>query len=739
MPPLIHYVLAPLITAVTTFILGAFAYLKDKKRQLNRIFALYCFSIASWSFWQALLFKSQSLESKMPALFYAHLLHLSAFFIPTFFLHFIFIFLGEVKQKENFIKLLYIISISSVLFNPTRLIIRDMIPRCSFPYIVDPGILYFFYNLFFLLCVIYGLYKLFKSFRESSGYKRNQAKYLLLGSILGYVGASQNFSYVFGIRAYPLNPFGTYAVPVYVFIVAYTIIRYRLMDIETVIHRTLLWVLTLVLAILPMSLVVAVFMHWIINITLAAKLALISTILIFFVWYYNKLKLRIDHFFRRRKYDYQTILGKVAEKIAATIKIEELTQHLLTEVCEAMYLRNSFLYITSKDEKNYFLIGRWGYKEVDGIREHFRLVIYTEEEKAKLPEAQREIDCDTALCKWIIQHRDILEKEQIEIDPQYENIRQETLLWFKEQEAELVVPLVFEDRVTALLGLGKKENLQAYTLKDLQLLKKLGREAGVTVFNALHHEDLLEKERLEDELKLGREIQMALLPRENPRVSALTVQGLMQPAKEIGGDYYDFIPLPNKENLAIVIGDVSGKGVSAGLIMSLTKATIHTLSEEGFSPREILLRTNRFLNKHIGGQKFMTLLYLLWQPQSKSFVYSSAGHEHILLYRNQSQSLETIQSGGFMLGMIQDIDRFLEEKQISINPQDKILLYTDGVTEAEDSSGDRFGLERLKDIFIKHSSKPATELIQAIKDEVYAFIGIHPQYDDITLVVMEAT
>ena len=92
-----------------------------------------------------------------------------------------------------------------------------------------------------------------------------------------------------------------------------------------------------------------------------------------------------------------------------------------------------------------------------------------------------------------------------------------------------------------------------------------------------------------------------------------------------------------------------------------------------------------------------------------------------------------------MLGMIPEVGNFLEEKQIQLSPHDKVLLYTDGITEAENASRDRFGLERLKEIFIKHSPKPAPELIQAIKDEVYEFIGDHPQYDDITLVVMEAT
>jgi sigma-B regulation protein RsbU (phosphoserine phosphatase) len=131
------------------------------------------------------------------------------------------------------------------------------------------------------------------------------------------------------------------------------------------------------------------------------------------------------------------------------------------------------------------------------------------------------------------------------------------------------------------------------------------------------------------------------------------------------------------------------------------------------------------------------MLYFQWHAYSKTMVYSSAGHEHILIYRNRARILETIQSGGMMLGMIPDIRVFLEERQLQLESNDKILLYTDGVTEALNHNQDRFGLSRLKELFERHQAKSADELMKIIRDEVYAFIGDVPQYDDITLVVME--
>jgi len=457
-----------------------------------------------------------------------------------------------------------------------------------------------------------------------------------------------------------------------------------------------------------------------------------------FEYYRNIIQPKVDHLFRRRNYDYQTVLGKVAEKIATTISIEDLTQQFLTEVCEAMYLRNAILYVLAKDETKYSLLGRRGYKEINDLRQRTTLEIYDEEQRRQIAECQREISCSNLLARWFTAHQDILEKEQVEVDPQYESIKQEALACFKEHDIEVVVPLVVQGKVNALLGLGKKENLRAYTIKDIELLKKLGQEAGVTVFNALHYEQLVETERLEEEMDMGRKIQMALLPHEAPEIPRLNVQGLMQPAKEIGGDYYDFVTLPDKDKLAIVIGDVSGKGVAAGLLMSMVKATIQSLSQEGLAPKRLLMRINQMLYQNIRAQKFMTLLYFIWQADNRTFTYSSAGHEHILIYCNNTQAIESIQSGGFMLGMLPDIETYLEEKEIKLEPADKILLYTDGVTEAQNDKGDRFGLSRLMEAFRQHNQKPVQELMQAIKDEVYSFMGSQPQYDDITLVVLEA-
>ena len=719
------------INGLWTLSIGLFLFAKRREK----IFSIVYFCGATWILGYGI--RSSSATSDV-ALFWAKLAYSGVVLISTTVYHFT-VAAYNLKDKRRYLILAYFISslFLVLLYSGKYLITEVRLTPWGYQQIVNfyvhPFFLFFFSATY---CAgVYNFYILYKENKKKSLILELQRlKFLIIG---------------FGIAGFgALDYLADYGIPMYqcfhilvgvgIGFFTYGIIRYKGLEIDTVIHRTVLWLLTLILSVFPAVAVGLILKKVIFQSNIAVNFIVLTLYLLSFVWYYTRLRPRIDHFFRRRKYEYQTILGKVAEKIATTINIEELASHLLTEVCEAMYLRNSLIYVLAKDEKSYYLLGRRGYRELGGERQRGDLEIYAEGGKNGITQDQGKLACDSVLYKWLNEHRELLEKEQVEVNPLYSEIKEDVLGWFKERDLELIIPLVFENKITAILGLGKKENLQAYAMSDLELLKKLGQEAGVTVYNALHHEDIVEKERMDEEMKMGRQIQMSLLPQEIPQVRGLNIQGLMQPAKEIGGDYYDFITLPDKEKLAVVIGDVSGKGVAAGLLMSMAKATIHTLSQEGFSPKEILLRTNQFLNHHIGGQKFMTLLYLLWQPQSKSFAYSSAGHEHILIYRNGGE-VEAIISGGFMLGMIPEIGSFLEEREIRLQPHDKILLYTDGVTEAESQNRDRFSLDRLKEVFKKHSQKPANELMLAVKDEVYTFIGDHPQYDDITLVVMEAT
>lgn len=599
----------------------------------------------------------------------------------------------------------------------------------------------------------------YRAYRVSSGFKKRQLFILLMALVVVYIGAV-DFVPMFGVEIYP---FGYIPMGIFFFLTFFAIIRYRAFEIDTVIHKTFLWLATSCWMVIPaygvFTIVRPVFdvlnTFWL---TVAAL-----GMFYLFLWYQRLFQPKIDHLFRRRKYDYQIVLGKVAEKIATTIDIRQLAVRLLREIGETMYLKSSLFYIQSPDKEKYVLIGKWGKSNPDK-RGGYDVLVYTEEERNRLPEEEREISVEHPLCAWAIEQQDIAEKEQIGVDPRCAHIQEYALEWFNKRNIEVVVPIVLEGEMNALLGLGKKENLQKYVKKDIELLKKLGHEVGVTVFNALHYKDLLEKERLAEEVKLGQEIQKKLLPQEAPVVKGLQVAGLMIPSKEIGGDYYDYVAVSQLSSepvnqlagkLGIVIGDVSGKGVSAGLVMAMAKTAVHSISGGAKSPKEILVKTNRILHQHINGEKFMTMLYLEWDSLTGKMRYSSAGHEHILIYRKQmtdkngeafsinyklstiNATVEVIPGGGFMLGMMPEIEDLLEDKELILRTGDKVILYTDGVTEARGDHNDMYSLIRLQKMVETQGDYPVDELIALVKNDVKNFIGDHEQYDDITLVAME--
>jgi len=730
----------PSITVgIYCFILGIFAWLKNKKIQGFSLF-VFTFSIGVWLLTYGLMYLSSNAYTGFLWSKISHIV-LGVNFISTNNYFFTLTVTGRLAYKKEKIFLgigYFLMMVFTLLVIFTDLILEYPPYRYVWGYYANVGRIYILYLAIWGAYALRNPYMVYNAWKkEENPLEKKRLKTYLISYSIGYVAA---FDYLggFGIALYP---FGYIFIATYLTILTYNIIKYRALEFETVIHKTILWIVTVLFVVLPAGVIgffilrkSFAYFHPLLNIFL------FSLMLVCFAYYYFYLRPKIDSLFGRKEFTQYEVLGRIAKEVSTTLDVKELNQRLFNELTVSIYPQRIFLWLSDVQKQHFSLYSKKTSQQVEFLQGQ-----------------QFSLSLNDRIPRHLNNTKGTLEILSVSLNPQLQYLQESPYFGLlKEQEIELLVPLSMEDDLIGILGLGKKQSLRLYTLKDIETFTTLGKELGSLLYNAIHHKDVVEKERLDEEMKMGRQIQMSLLPRETPQVPGLDIEGLMLPAKEIGGDYYDFIVLPNKENLAVIIGDVSGKGVSAGLIMSLTKATIHNLSEEGFSPKEILLRTNRFLNKQIGGQKFMTLLYLLWQSSTRTLTYSSAGHEHILIYRNQGPAttgnvgsatsggtaarnqVETILSGGFMLGMIPDIDKFLEERQIKLESGDKILLYTDGVTEAESASGDRFGLERLIESFQKYSQKPAQELMQAVKDDVYAFIGTYPQYDDITLVVMEA-
>jgi serine phosphatase RsbU (regulator of sigma subunit) len=273
--------------------------------------------------------------------------------------------------------------------------------------------------------------------------------------------------------------------------------------------------------------------------------------------------------------------------------------------------------------------------------------------------------------------------------------------------------------------------------RALELACAFGSLAAIALENARLYDQLRQKERIEQELSLAARIQKSLLPRQQPQVAGLEVHGRMVPAGQLGGDYYDFIERDG--NLAICIGDVSGKGVPAGLVMVMARLFLHHWDVERADTKATMLAANRILHANTEPFVFMSMLLLYWDAHQQQLRYSGAGHETLLIYRAVQKTVESLPSGGVVLGIKADISAFVEERTLPLQPGDVVLLYTDGATEALNVRGEQFGLDRLKAAFAAQADKNAAAIVDELCCVLQDFASGRAQHDDITLAVLRCT
>jgi serine phosphatase RsbU (regulator of sigma subunit) len=270
----------------------------------------------------------------------------------------------------------------------------------------------------------------------------------------------------------------------------------------------------------------------------------------------------------------------------------------------------------------------------------------------------------------------------------------------------------------------------------MRLLTTLANDASIAIENARLYEQVKDKERLDEDMRIAKMIQLSLLPPSEPDLPDLEIYGIMRPAKEVGGDYYDYIYDKDNKETSIVIGDVSGKGVTAGIFMAMARTIIHSFISAHKNTKEIISHTNAILSKDMGEERFMSMLLMRWYGNQEKFKYTGAGHEHIIIYRKESKSCDVIKSGGLILGVEPDATLQFQEKDLFFNKNDLILLYTDGVTESINQSKKMFGLKRLVDFVEKHGDNSPKDLINILMDEIDKFVDGNIQRDDITLLAI---
>jgi len=318
----------------------------------------------------------------------------------------------------------------------------------------------------------------------------------------------------------------------------------------------------------------------------------------------------------------------------------------------------------------------------------------------------------------------------IQSDTQF---RRQASLIQSEVRSAMCVPLWNNQEIIGLIYLDRTSVLEQFTQEDLKLLTLLANLAAVKIENAKSFEQALEKNRMERELALAAEIQKNFFPKENPVLKNYEVCGSNRSCYQVGGDYYDFIPI-DASRLGIVIADVSGKGVSASLLMASLRARLQADIHPGFGLAETVGRLNDFVYRSSESHTFITFFFLELDTGAGRGLFVNAGHNPPLLLRKEGGT-ERLEGTGFCLGMFPSADYAV--KPFSLGSGDILCLYTDGITESRNTAKDQYGDDRLIGLLRKHSPLPARAIMDRVFDEVRAFSSCAEPQDDMTLVLVK--
>lgn len=302
----------------------------------------------------------------------------------------------------------------------------------------------------------------------------------------------------------------------------------------------------------------------------------------------------------------------------------------------------------------------------------------------------------------------------------------------------ILYPLAHKDGVYGVVGISESKGESDFGDDDIQLLSTIGGQIIKAIQNFRMVEGMLQKREYDKELEITSSIQKEILPSSKLNSKHMDVAVLSIPARLMGGDFYDYHAFSDSE-FTFTIADVSGKSLPASLFMAVTSSILRTVSREHPYPADVLRRSNDLIFQDSDSGMFVTVFYCLYDAQKKLMRFASAGHNELFLYRKRTQEVEFYKTRGAPLGILssEEYGQF-QESQFTVENEDVILLFTDGVTEAINEKKEEFGEERLVELFKEIHDLSAEEMIHAVYQKVQEFSGEEPQFDDVTLMVVKA-
>ena len=298
----------------------------------------------------------------------------------------------------------------------------------------------------------------------------------------------------------------------------------------------------------------------------------------------------------------------------------------------------------------------------------------------------------------------------------------------------IAIPLIVGNRVLGVLSILKRAENQVFSDREFEHIKTFADYASITLDSLLTYLEVLEKREMDREVWIAADIQQKLLPGKMPELknAALSLHSL--PARGVSGDYYDIFKL-DANKVALIIGDVAGKGIPAALVMVMIRSILHLIVSSQREAASILSWVNRGITGRIDIDHFATLSYLVFDQEKREIVYANAAHHPLLVYKSRLGKLVEVDTPGLPIGI--ESSTVYKQKRFPVEKGDLMLLYTDGVVEAMNQGGEQYTLGRLRRVIEKNSVLPAEELLEFIKDDLRGFVGPAKQHDDQTMLLMK--
>ena len=404
-----------------------------------------------------------------------------------------------------------------------------------------------------------------------------------------------------------------------------------------------------------------------------------------------------------------SILNDIATAIASTQGLDELANLIIQKCVKHLKVeQGAVMLLEEQYQKN-----------------PFHTLVRKQDTAAKLLPFR----LDAQLAGWMIKNKTPLLINDLINDHRFKDMASSGI----KLQSLLIVPLILKGRLIGLISVFNKKTEPGFTSDDQRLLAIIAGQSAQVIENARLYEEEQALFKLQEEMRLARDIQMNLLPANSPQIAGYDIAGRTIPAKEVGGDYFDYIHL-NDHCLAFCLGDVSGKGMPAALLMANLQATLRGQAVLEISCRICMERSNKLLFHGTDSTKFATLFYGILNAEKHELCYSNAGHDFPLLFA-AGKTPSRLKTGGVVLGFVPDFS--YSEARMTLNQGDVLVLYSDGITEAMNEQEQEFGEQRLARTVQQHIAEPAEAIINHILVQVREHSGRVPQMDDMTLLIVK--